>query len=343
MRRHFLLLTLPLSLSSCLPTVTETTADPQSPSEERLKMESDRITRLETELHEMRLLFTNQIQRIEQLAAARSAQGPALSPPSQSQPQQVVIMPQTPVVTHRWQQEEAPATTSREPLSTTRDRSYRIQPGDTLSEIAERYHIPLARMLSANAGIDPRRIRPGQKIILPGAGPASDYSPSAATSSNYQVRPGDTLSEIASRYGVSLQNLLNSNPGIDPQRLRIGKRLAIPSPRTSRQAPQAVATGYTQSSTAYPDTNPQPRYQPARQPAPLPLPSTSAAAPEKRTPSKKVLVRIPYNKSLGEIAQECGTDVATLNRLNNSLLSAESRIKAETTIFVPVFEDSPAG
>lgn len=339
MVRQALIFTLPLLLSSCLPKTTEAGVDSKSASEERLKIESDRITRLETELHEMRLLFTNQIQRIEQVAASADNRPIAPAAPVQSQPQQVVIMPQTPVVTHRWDQSEAGTPPYQEAARPTPTRSYQIQPGDTLSEIAVRFQVPLARLLSANSGIDPLRIRPGQSIALPGTTPSQATHTARADSGGYRVQPGDTLSEIASHYGVSLQSLLDSNPGVQPERLRIGKSLVIPSSRPVAQRTAATATRFSSplDGPSFPDTIPASRPSPER--VPLPLPSSTSMASGERTPSKKVLVRVPYNRSLGEIAAECNTDVATLNRLNNSLLSAESRVKANSTIFVPVYED----
>jgi hypothetical protein len=63
--------------------------------------------------------------------------------------------------------------------------------------------------------------------------PVKDNSSAKSLQSNveivsYVVRPGDTLSEIAERYGVRLSTLLKHN-GIDnPNELRAGQRLKIP-------------------------------------------------------------------------------------------------------------------
>jgi hypothetical protein len=45
---------------------------------------------------------------------------------------------------------------------------------------------------------------------------------------DYLVRPGDTLSEIAERYGVDLSVLLKHNKIDNPNILRYGQRLKIP-------------------------------------------------------------------------------------------------------------------
>ncbi len=52
----------------------------------------------------------------------------------------------------------------------------------------------------------------------------------------YTVQPGDTLSGIAARFGVSEAEIVAVNDLLDRDRLFAGQELAIPSP--SRDAPQ---------------------------------------------------------------------------------------------------------
>ena len=48
------------------------------------------------------------------------------------------------------------------------------------------------------------------------------------------VRQGDTLSALARRHGVSVQQLLDANPAItDPDRIVAGQRLSLPAASTS--------------------------------------------------------------------------------------------------------------
>ncbi len=44
----------------------------------------------------------------------------------------------------------------------------------------------------------------------------------------YTVGSGDTLLEIAARYGLSLETILSANPGVDPNFLTVGMTLTIP-------------------------------------------------------------------------------------------------------------------
>jgi LysM repeat protein len=43
----------------------------------------------------------------------------------------------------------------------------------------------------------------------------------------YRVRPGDTPSSIAFKYGITVQQLQKLNPDMDPQALTVGERLRL--------------------------------------------------------------------------------------------------------------------
>lgn len=52
--------------------------------------------------------------------------------------------------------------------SQTTFRTHEVQPGETLSRIARRYRTTVQALMEANPGIDPHRLRIGQKLRLPG-------------------------------------------------------------------------------------------------------------------------------------------------------------------------------
>lgn len=44
----------------------------------------------------------------------------------------------------------------------------------------------------------------------------------------YKIKSGDTLGKVAKEFGVTLDEIFNANPGIEPRRLRLGQQIIIP-------------------------------------------------------------------------------------------------------------------
>jgi len=55
-------------------------------------------------------------------------------------------------------------------------------------------------------------------------------SPPATAGRTHTVKAGETLAQIARKYGVKLDALTAANPGLDPRRLHVGQTLAVPAP-----------------------------------------------------------------------------------------------------------------
>ena len=115
----------------------------------------------------------------------------------------------------------APASTTAPVSTTTSSGSYVVQPGDTLTGIAARAGLS-PRSLAAANGLDPNGVLiSGTALRLSGgAAPVSTTVPVSATTTTtsagaYVVQPGDTLSAIAARAGVTPASLAAAN-GLDP-------------------------------------------------------------------------------------------------------------------------------
>ncbi len=57
---------------------------------------------------------------------------------------------------------------------------------------------------------------------------ASTVGRSSGSAGTYAIEAGDTFSRIATQQGVSLDALMDANPGVEPRRLRIGQIIDIP-------------------------------------------------------------------------------------------------------------------
>src|SRR5699024_2628416 len=111
--------------------------------------------------------------------------------------------------------------------------SYTIKSGDTLYNIAKKYNTTVEEILKVNPGINPYNLQVGQKICIPDEEPAVDCD-----GMYYVVRPGDTLYSIAKKYGVSVEELLEANPNVDPYNLQVGQLICIPEKEKPMPCPE---------------------------------------------------------------------------------------------------------
>ncbi|MBQ3865320.1 MAG: LysM peptidoglycan-binding domain-containing protein, partial [Clostridia bacterium] len=92
--------------------------------------------------------------------------------------------------------------------------------GDTLSAIARRFGTTWQALAAYNRLPDPDLIHPGQVIRIPGEAPSPERE--------VTVRPEDTLSAIARRFGTTWQALAAYNRLPDPDLIHPGQVIRIP-------------------------------------------------------------------------------------------------------------------
>ena len=97
--------------------------------------------------------------------------------------------------------------------------SYTVKSGDSLSIIAQRFGLTVNELKSLN-NLSSNTIRIGQVLTLPGGGPLQV--------SEHTIQRGETLSEIAVRYSVSLTDLRAVN-NLSSDRILVGQVLKIPT------------------------------------------------------------------------------------------------------------------
>lgn len=139
-----------------------------------------------------------------------------------------------------------PPTAVTPPEGTGGARDYVIQKGDTFASIAKKENLSPKAIEKANPGVDPRRLKINQKIVLPP--PATAHAPTAtapapAESENtYIVKSGDNFSTIAKKKGLTAKAIEKANPGVDSRKLKVNQKLVLPAKASGATAPAEPAT-----------------------------------------------------------------------------------------------------
>jgi LysM repeat protein len=121
---------------------------------------------------------------------------------------------------------------AQEIVTTSEQVTYTVQRGDTLFRIALRYGVNMDVLAQANSITDASRIKVGQTLVIPGLvqpdGSAEVVNPLiAATPVTHTVQRGEILSQIASKYGVTVEQILAANNLANPDRILAGQTLQI--------------------------------------------------------------------------------------------------------------------
>lgn len=207
-----------------------------------------------------------------------------------------------------------------------------VRRGETLGSIARRYGVPLATLRQTNR-IRGNAIKTGQRLRIPSVG-TSEVSDVKI----HIVRAGDTVSEVAARYGVSIVRLKRANR-MTNNTLRVGQRLEIPTdisqpePRVARP----VSEDAQPSAGLYRVKSGDSLYEIARRfgvsvgalqsvngmsgsslyvGQKLVIPATAKSQPKREESTTEEIYRVRRGDTLSSIASRFGTTVSKLKQLN---------------------------
>lgn len=108
------------------------------------------------------------------------------------------------------------------PLPTTRQITYRVRSGDTLSGIAARFGVKTADIRKQNK-LKSNTIKVGQRLRLT----VREVQRTSLRKTAYRVKRGDTLYTIAKRHRTSVSAIMDENK-LESKDLKPGQRLVIP-------------------------------------------------------------------------------------------------------------------
>ena len=98
-----------------------------------------------------------------------------------------------------------------------------VRAGDSLSLLSLKYGVSVSAIMAVNGITNPDLLYMGQELVIPGAGPSA-----AITSVVVTVKWGDSLSAIATDYGVTVASLMEANGIRDADSIFAGQELVVP-------------------------------------------------------------------------------------------------------------------
>ncbi|MEY2877736.1 MAG: hypothetical protein RLZZ15_116 [Verrucomicrobiota bacterium] len=140
------------------------------------------------------------------------------------------------------------------PVEVTPATTYVVKSGDNLWTLGKKFNLSAAQLAAANNLKTSSVIQPGQKLLIPSKAPtAGSPIPAPAATKNsaapaapkgngeamkHTVKAGESISTIASLYGVKQRDIEVANNITDPRKLGAGKVLIIPgwSPKSGGAA-----------------------------------------------------------------------------------------------------------
>jgi len=140
------------------------------------------------------------------------------------------------------------------------ESGHTVKDGDTLAKVARRNGVTVGELLKANKGIDPDRISPGQRLVVPGKGKGAVAKPvekvvakavakpvvkveskvvkteekrvaavavGRETSGVHTVRAGDSIYKLSRQHGIPVGELLRRNGLEETATLKIGQEIRL--------------------------------------------------------------------------------------------------------------------
>lgn len=105
--------------------------------------------------------------------------------------------------------------------------TYTVGAGDTLFSLAREFGTTVTALVDANNLANANQISVGQVLTIPGA--SSPGTPgTGGPTTTYTVSTGDTLTNIALRFDVTVAQLIAANDITNPNLIFIGQQLTIP-------------------------------------------------------------------------------------------------------------------
>lgn len=203
---------------------------------------------------------------------------------------------------------QVPVEISREKavISGTQYYIHTVKKGQTAYSIARAYNITVQELTAGNSAVA-GGLREGQTLRIPvksGSWVKTTEPVQSATSARkdntkylyHTLKSGETVYAISRTYGVTENEILSSNPGIDITKLPIGAEIAVPKKTTAAKQSEKQTEKLTDKQTTAPQRQ-------------------NSDQQEK----KYIYHKVEEGETLASIAQKYGTTTRVLRKENRNL------------------------
>lgn len=168
-----------------------------------------------------------------------------------------------------------------------------VAKGQNLYSIAKMYNVTVEQIISLNPGSE-QQINAGSTLKIPKA------NVSNSSEYNYHtIQPGETLYQLTRKYGVSVRDICDLNPGLSATNFKSGQVIAIPNNTSSK------------TSQAAPSTQPK----------------------DKRKKAWREMHKVDRDETMSSIAVKYGITVQELQAMNPELNG--KKLRKGTFLFIP--------
>jgi LysM repeat protein len=131
-----------------------------------------------------------------------------------------------------------------------------VQPGETLSQIADRLGVSMTRLMKLNGITNPDHVESGSKLTVPNSGSSSGRAKGPSSSSTAKtvkvtVKDGETLSEIAARHGMSVNELVRLNDLSNADHVESGSTLRVKASAVASSRSAAGPSSYRKGASEH--------------------------------------------------------------------------------------------
>lgn len=225
-------------------------------------------------------------------------------------------------------------TESQQPPPIISPAIHKVRAGDSLEKIARLNGCTAADLAAANDLRLDAILQLGQPLKLPATAtpqPTTDQivpAPTTDSAPSHTIKSGETLTQIAKQYAVSIESLMLANPSVKPTSLRPGQKIILPA--SINASKETALNKQIQNDSSSIET-------PANNQAPLVASATDESGTETAFPIKRTARAIATDREMtyGELAAQYGTETDRLNSLNGLDLPPSAIVVKGADLLVP--------